>query len=110
LHQNPRRYGKDEAQRILGLLGTYRQEDLRAALERANRYRAFSLSAVERILAALAEPRPSLESVDDQARQHLDQLLRQDRVPPRSTADYQQLLDSPNDLPPWDDPSEDENE
>lgn len=105
-----RRYGKDEAQRILGLLGTYRQEDLRAALERANRYRAFSLSAVERILAALAEPRPSLESVDDQARQHLDQLLRQDRVPPRSTADYQQLLDSPNDLPPWDDPSEDENE
>src|SRR6266566_1459134 len=94
-----RRYGKDEAQRILGLLSTYRQEDLRAALERANRYRALSLSAVERILAALAEPRPALESVDDQARQHLDQLLRQDPVPPRSTADYQQLLDSRNDLP-----------
>lgn len=105
-----RRYGKDEAQRILGLLGTYRQEDLRTALERANRYRAFSLSAVERILAALAEPRPALESVDDQARQHLDELLRQDPVPPRSTADYQQLLDSQNDLPPWDDPSEDEKE
>ena len=103
-----RRYGKDEAQRILGLLATYRQEDLRLALERASRYRAFSLSAVERILAALAEPRPALESVDDQARQHLDELLRQDPVPPRSTADYQQLLDSQNDLPPWDDPSEDE--
>jgi hypothetical protein len=98
-----RRYGKDEAQRILGLLATYRQEDLRLALERASRYRAFSLSAVERILAALAEPRPALESVDDQARQHLDELLRQDPVPPRSTADYQQLLDSENDLPSWDD-------
>jgi len=105
-----RRYGKDEAQRILGLLGTYRQEDLRAALERASRYRAFSLSAVERILAALAEPRPALESVDDQARHHLDELLRQDPVPPRPTADYQELLDSQNDLPPWDDPSEDEKE
>jgi transposase len=105
-----RRYGKDEAQRILALLATYRQEDLRLALERASHYRAFSLSAVERILAALAEPRPALESVDHQARQHLDELLRQDPVPPRSTADYQQLLDSQNDLPPWDDPSEDEKE
>jgi transposase len=103
-----RRYGKDEAQRILGLLAIYRQEDLRGALERANRYRAFSLSAVERILASLAVPRPALESIDDQARQHLDQLLRQDPVPPRSTADYQQLLDpQSDDLPPWDDPSED---
>jgi transposase len=106
-----RRCGKDEAQRILGLLGIYRQEDLRAALERANRYRAFSLSAVERILASLAVPRPALESIDDQARQHLDQLLLQDPVPPRSTADYQPLLDSQNDdLPPWDDPSEDQKE
>jgi transposase len=101
-----RRYGKDEAQRILALLATYRQEDLRLALERASRYRAFSLSAVERILAALAEPRPALESVDDQARQHLDELLRQDPVPPRSTAHYQRLLDSENDLPPWDDPED----
>ena len=87
-----RRYGKDEAQRILGLLATYRSEDLRAALERASRYRAFSLSAVERILGTQAEPRSALESVDAQARQHLDQLLRDTPVPPRSTADYQQLL------------------
>ena len=105
-----RRYGKDEAQRILGLLATYRPEDLRQALERAGLYRAFSLSAVERILAALGQPRPALESVDDQARQHLDQLLRQDPVPPRSTADYQQLLDSEKDLPPAEDPAKDEGE
>ena len=89
-----RRCGKDEAQRILGLLATYRQQDLRAALEHASRYRAFSLSAVERILAASAQPRTALESVDDAARQHLDQLLRDNPVPPRSTSDYQQLLDA----------------
>jgi hypothetical protein len=88
-----RRYAKDEAARILGLLGTYHQHDLCAAFQRANRYRAFSITAVERILAALAEPRSALESVDDQARQHLDELLRQDPVPPRGTGAYQQLLD-----------------
>jgi hypothetical protein len=90
--------------RILGLLSTYHQNDLVAAFQRANRYRAFSFPAVERILAALALPRSALESVDDQARQHLDQLLRQDPVPPRPTGDYQQLLtDSNDDLPPWED-------
>jgi transposase len=101
-----RRCGKDEAQRILGLLATYRRQDLRAALERANRYRAFSLSAVERILAASAEPRTALESVDEAARQHLDHLLRENPVPPRSTGDYQQLLDA-QDLAPSKDPPED---
>jgi transposase len=101
-----RRCGKDEAHRILGLLATYRQQDLRAALERASQYRAFSLSAVERILAASAEPRTALESVDDAARQHLDQLLRQNPVLPRSTGDYQQLLDAEHPVPSKD-PTED---
>ncbi len=51
-----RRCGKDEAARVLGLLATYHREDLARALERAVRYRAFSWSAVERILAAQARP------------------------------------------------------
>lgn len=116
-----RRYGKDEAQRILALLATYRPEDLAKAVERAALYRAFSLPAVERILGALASPRPALESIDAKAREHLDELLRQDPVPPRSTADYQPLLDSENDpaatpaaedspADPPDDPSEGENQ
>ena len=54
--------GKDEAFRVLGLLGTYRREDLVKALERACRYRAFSFSAVERILAAQARPRSDWEA------------------------------------------------
>ncbi len=106
-----RRFGKDEARRILGLLSTYHQSDLVSAFQRANRYRAFSFPAVERILAAVAQPRSALESVADQARQHLDQLLRQDPVPPRPTGDYQQLLtDSSDDLPPWDDSPEEESQ
>jgi transposase len=106
-----RRFGKDEAVRILGLLAIYHQVDLRAAIERANRYRAFSRTAVERILAASAQPRSALDSVDDQARQHLDQLLRENPVPPRATSDYQQLLeDSADDRPPWEDPSEEESQ
>jgi hypothetical protein len=96
-----RLFGKDEAQRILGLLAVYHASDLAAALERASRYRAFSLSAVERILTASASPRAPLESVDEAARLHLDQLLRENPVPPRSTADYQPLLDD-QDVPPSD--------
>jgi transposase len=94
-----RRFGKDEAVRILGLLSTYRQHDLVAAFQRANRYRAFSFPAVERILGAFAEPRSALESIDSQARQHLDVLLRENPVPPRPTGDYQQLLDYYADRP-----------
>ena len=41
---------------MLGLLATYHREDLARALQRAVRYRAFSWSAVERILAAQARP------------------------------------------------------
>jgi hypothetical protein len=37
-----RRYGKEEASRVLALLSTYRREDLQGALERAAPYLAFS--------------------------------------------------------------------
>jgi len=77
-----RRRGKDEAGRVLGLLATYHREDLARALQRAVRYRAFSWSAVERILAAQAE-----------AQDQLNEILRQSPVSTRSTADYQALLE-----------------
>ena len=88
-----RRCGKDEAFRVLGLLGTYRREDLVKALERACRYRAFSFSAVERILAAQARPRSSWEALQEEAREHLDDVLREPSLSPRLTAEYQQLLE-----------------
>ena len=88
-----RRFGKDEAYRILALSTTYRAEDLRAALERAFRYRAFSLSAIERILTAQAQPKTTLETLSEKAREQIDELLRQTPVQPRSTKEYQSLLE-----------------
>jgi hypothetical protein len=87
-----RRYGKEEASRVLGLLSTYHREDLQGALERAARYRAFSLSAVERILAAQARPSLASESLADEAREHLAELFKQAPVSMRPTQDYQELL------------------
>ena len=88
-----RRYGKDEAARVLALLMVYRREDLVRALERACRYRAFSSSAVERILAAQAKPRSAMEALVIDAQEQLNEILRQSPLAPRSTADYQPLLE-----------------
>jgi len=88
-----RRNGKDEAARVLGLLTVYRREDLARALERAGRYRAFSWSAVERILAAQAKPRSAMEALTIEAREQLHEMLRQIPLDPRPTAEYQALLE-----------------
>ena len=88
-----RRCGKNEAARVLGLLATYHRDDLARALERAARYRAFSWSAVERILAAQARPRSVWESLESEAQEQLDQLFRQGPLAVRSTAEYQPLLE-----------------
>src|SRR6202522_4058587 len=88
-----RRNGKDEAARVLGLLTVYRREDLARALERAVRYRAFSWSAVERILAAQAKPRSAMEALTAEAKDQLDEILRQSPVSTRSAAEYQALLE-----------------
>ena len=88
-----RRCGKNEAARVLGMLATYHREDLARALERATRYRAFSWSAVERILAAQARPRSVWESLEAEAHEQLKEILRQTPLSARSTAEYQPLLD-----------------
>ncbi len=92
-----RRHGKDEAARVLALLMVYHREDLARALKRAVRYRAFSWSAVERILAAQAKPRSAMETLVIDARQQLDEILRQTPLTPRPTADYQPLLEESSD-------------
>jgi len=88
-----RRYGKDEAHKILALLETYHRQDLLAALERAVRYGAYSRSAVERILAIQATPKTALDRLADQEQQQLKSLLGDAPVRPRSGKDYQKLLD-----------------
>jgi hypothetical protein len=88
-----RHHGKDEAVRVLRLLAVYRREDLARALERAVRYRAFSWSAVERIVAAQARPRSGMESLAIEAQEHLNEILQETSLTPRSTAEYQPLLE-----------------
>jgi len=90
------RYGKNQARRVLALLGTYHRKDLLAALERAVRFGAYSAAAVERILAVQARPKSVLEALADDERRYLQPLL-DEPVPPRSTADYQQLCEESND-------------
>jgi transposase len=87
------RYGKDQAQRVLALLGTYARADLIAALERAVRYGAYSHAAVERILSAQARPRTVLEALADEERQ-LPPWLGEDLVSPRLTSSYEYLCES----------------
>jgi len=100
-----RRYGKDEAHRVLALLATYARADLVAALARACRYRAFSLTAVERLLAAQAQPKSALDVLEAEARPLLAALVREEPVPARATAEYQHLLEPPDHGPQDDDAS-----
>jgi transposase len=106
------RYGKDQARRVLGLLGTYARPDLIAALERAITYGAYSHAAVERILAVQAQPKSTLEALAEQEQRHLPPWLGEDTVSPRPTSSYQPLCDQEqrenegpstpcDDDPPW---------
>jgi transposase len=104
------RCGWEQAQRVLELLTVYRRADVQAALERAVRFGAFSLSAVQRILAVNARPKPLLEVLAEQERQRLEPLLREDPVRPRPLREYQHLCteetrDGPTNQAPTTDPS-----
>jgi transposase len=84
--------GKLQAQQLLALVAHYRSDDVRAALERAIRFGAFSLAAMRRILAAQAQPKPLLEELADLTRATLDPRLREEPIGPRPTSAYQDLL------------------
>jgi len=86
------RYGKDQAQRVLALLGIYARDDLIAALERAVRYGAYSHAAVERILSVQARPKTVLEALAEEERR-LPPWLGEELVFPRPTSDYQSLYE-----------------
>lgn len=85
-------YGKHQACRTLALFGSYRRQDVIAAIDRAVRYRSFSVTTLERILSATAEPKPALETMTEQVRDQIDDRLRDPAVPPRSAQEYQQLI------------------
>jgi hypothetical protein len=86
--------GKLQAQHLLALAAHYPRDDVRAALDRAVRFGAFSLAAVRRILAAHARPRSLLDELAELPGDTLDPRLREDAIGPRPTSDYQHLLES----------------
>jgi transposase len=94
------RYGKGQAFKVLALLGSYARADLLAALERAVRFGAYSLNAVERILAVQAQPKSVLDTLADQERGRLPPHLRDHPVLPRPTTDYQHLVEPVTDHEP----------
>ncbi len=87
------RYGKDHAQRVLALLGTYTRADVLAALERAVRYGAYTHTAVERILAVQAQPKSLLQTLAEEGQQPLPPLLEDPPVTSRPTTHYQPLCE-----------------
>jgi transposase len=91
------RDGKSQARKVLSFLGFYRRDDVLVAIDRAVRYHAFSYHSLERILAVQARPRPALECLNDQYR---PSLTDDTPVGPRPTADYQELLEEPDDHAP----------
>jgi len=102
------RYGKEQAAKVLALHSTYARTDWLAALERAVRFGAFSLAAIERILATQAKPKSPLETLADRECQHLADHLRDNPVSPRPTTDYQRLMESPHG-PPFETPTSQDN-
>ena len=105
--------GKLQAQHLLALAAQYSRDDVRAALDRAVRFGAFSLAAVRRILAAHARPKPLLDELAELHRDTLDPSLREDVIGPRPTRDYQHLLspeESGDEVPPQEDPEDDPGE
>ena len=85
------RYGREQAVKVLALQSSYARADVLAALERAVRFGAYSLGAVERILAAQAQPKSVLETLADQERRRLPPHLSDNPVSPRPTTDYHRL-------------------
>ena len=62
---------------MLALAAAYPRQDVLSALERAVQYGAFSLAAVQRILAARSRPKTPLDALADDHRTYLDGLLEQ---------------------------------
>jgi hypothetical protein len=105
-----RRYARKEARLVLDLLTIYRKDDLLRALGRAVRYRAYSPRAIERILAAQAAPRPLGETLDEGELRLLEPVLGDERVSPRHTSEYQNLLQPPEADPDDDSETHDDQE
>lgn len=107
------RCGKHQARRVLALLVAYQREDALAAMERAVRYHAYSLSSLEQILALQATPKAGWQSLSDRQQETIRGLTEAGSIDVRSSAEYQYLLfpenesDDPQQIERLDTPSTD---
>ena len=85
------RYGKRQAQRVLALASAYHRQDVLAAMQRAVRYHAYSLSSLERILNT-ATPKASWQVLSENQQELMRKLTDASSIEPRSSAEYQYLL------------------
>jgi hypothetical protein len=86
------RYGKHQAIRVLSLLRTWHREDLLAAMDRAVRYHAYSLSSLERILAIQATPKALWQTVDEDQEKWSEGLPHTEASEPNDNSRRQCLL------------------
>ncbi|MEZ6136197.1 MAG: IS21 family transposase [Pirellulaceae bacterium] len=86
------RGGRQQAQRVLVLLRNYQREDGLAAMERAVRYHAYSLSSLEHILASQAKPKAAWQLLSDNEQEALRKLSDGSQGNARPSAAYQYLL------------------
>jgi len=94
------RTAKHQAQRVLLLLQAYQRQDVVLALERAVAYHAYSLAALERILAHQATPKLSWQVLSQSEQDALQRLMVTPPVKPRPSSAYQSLLF------PWSEPDD----
>jgi hypothetical protein len=76
----------------LSLLRTWHREDLLAAMDRAVRYHAYSLSSLERILAIQATPKSLWQTVDEDQQKWLKDLSQTETTEPNDSSEHQRLL------------------
>lgn len=86
------RGGRQQAQRVLVLLSSYQREDGLAAIDRAVRYHAYSLSSLEHILASQAKPKAAWQLLSDNEQETLRKLSGGSEKSVRPSAAYQYLL------------------
>jgi len=87
-----KRAAKRQAQGVLALLASYHRADVLAAMYRAVRYHACSLSSLERILSIQAQPKPSWEQLSEGDQETLRRLTEAESIEARDSREYQYLL------------------
>lgn len=90
--ESKQRNSKHQALKVLGLLHAYHKQDLLRAMRRAVEYYAYGYSALERILAHQATPKPTWQQLGEREQATLQRLSDSEPIGARHSQEYQDLL------------------